>query len=130
MNNLLLFIIGLFIFVSMDFIWIGLINNTFYKKSFKDFGRIKKNKWNLMIFPAILSWAFIIFGIIFFVLNLSRTSLQAAFLGAVFGFVIYGVYDMTNLSTIKNWSIKFSLVDVLWGTFVCGIISFVLFIVH
>jgi uncharacterized membrane protein len=37
--------------------------------------------------------------------------------GAVLGLVAYGTYDMTNLSTLRNWSLSVSLVDMAWGTF-------------
>jgi uncharacterized membrane protein len=41
---------------------------------------------------------------------------SAAIAGAVLGLVAYGTYDMTNLSTLKNWSLTVSLVDMTWGT--------------
>uniref|UniRef100_A0A6C0D6B0 DUF2177 family protein n=1 Tax=viral metagenome TaxID=1070528 RepID=A0A6C0D6B0_9ZZZZ len=31
------------------------------------------------------------------------------------GFCIYAVYDFTNLSTFKNYSVKFAVADSLWG---------------
>lgn len=41
---------------------------------------------------------------------------NALLAGAVLGLVAYGTYDMTNLSTLKNWSLSVSLVDMAWGT--------------
>ena len=37
--------------------------------------------------------------------------------GAFFGLVAYGTYDLTNLATLKNWTLKISLVDMAWGSF-------------
>jgi len=37
--------------------------------------------------------------------------------GAFFGLVAYGTYDLTNLATLKNWTLTISLVDMAWGTF-------------
>lgn len=37
--------------------------------------------------------------------------------GAFFGLVAYGTYDLTNLATLKNWTLKISLIDMAWGTF-------------
>ena len=31
------------------------------------------------------------------------------------GLVAYGTYDMTNLATLKNWSVTVSIVDIAWG---------------
>ena len=36
--------------------------------------------------------------------------------GAILGAVAYGTYDMTNLATLKDWSIAVSGVDMAWGT--------------
>lgn len=38
--------------------------------------------------------------------------------GALFGFVAYATYDLTNLATLKNWPLAISVVDLLWGTLV------------
>jgi len=35
--------------------------------------------------------------------------------GALLGLVAYGTYDMTNLATLKNWSVAVSVVDMIWG---------------
>jgi len=32
-------------------------------------------------------------------------------------------YDLTNLATLKNWSIKVVIVDVLWGMILCGAVA-------
>ena len=36
---------------------------------------------------------------------------------ALVGLVAYGVYDLTNLSTLRHWPLKLALVDTAWGTF-------------
>lgn len=41
---------------------------------------------------------------------------SALFAGALLGLVAYGTYDMTNMSTLKGWSLTLSLVDIAWGT--------------
>ena len=35
--------------------------------------------------------------------------------GALLGLVAYGTYDMSNLSTLKNWSVSVTIVDMAWG---------------
>ena len=35
--------------------------------------------------------------------------------GALFGFFAYATYDLTNLATLKSWSLKVSLIDMAWG---------------
>jgi uncharacterized membrane protein len=41
---------------------------------------------------------------------------KAALLGALFGLVAYGTYDLSNLATLKGWSIEVTLVDMVWGS--------------
>jgi uncharacterized membrane protein len=36
--------------------------------------------------------------------------------GAFVGFVIYVVYDFTNLSFVKGWPLWISIIDAAWGT--------------
>ncbi len=40
--------------------------------------------------------------------------------GALFGFFAYATYDLTNLATLKVWSLKVSLIDMMWGAFLTG----------
>ena len=35
----------------------------------------------------------------------------AALFGALFGFFAYATYDLTNLATLKVWSLRISLID-------------------
>jgi uncharacterized membrane protein len=35
--------------------------------------------------------------------------------------LVYGVYDMTNMSTLENWSVRMVWVDICWGCFLCGV---------
>ncbi|WP_423067248.1 DUF2177 family protein [Devosia sp. CN2-171] len=46
---------------------------------------------------------------------------QALLMGALLGLVAYGTYDMTNMSTLKGWSLNLALVDMAWGTFVTAV---------
>ena len=41
-------------------------------------------------------------------------SLAAAY-GALFGLVVYGVYDFTNYSTLRQCPLVLTLADVAWG---------------
>lgn len=35
---------------------------------------------------------------------------------ALVGLVAYGVYDLTNLATLRHWPLKLACVDAAWGT--------------
>ena len=38
-------------------------------------------------------------------------------MGAFTGFVLYCTYDLTNLSFVRDWPLKVTLIDIGWGTF-------------
>jgi uncharacterized membrane protein len=40
--------------------------------------------------------------------------------GALFGFFAYATYDLTNMATLKVWSLKITLIDMAWGTVLTG----------
>jgi uncharacterized membrane protein len=68
---------------------------------------------------AIIFYLLYIVGIIIFAVNpaLEAGSLgKAVVLGALFGFFAYATYDLTNLSTIKDWPVLVTVVDLIWGT--------------
>jgi uncharacterized membrane protein len=40
-----------------------------------------------------------------------------------FGLITYATYDMTNLATVKDWPVLITVVDISWGTMLCGLSS-------
>lgn len=112
------FIITLVVFLGIDFIWLGLVARNFYKKELAAFST------TLSLPAAFLTYVLIAAGIVIFVLPKASGDIYKALLwGALFGLITYGVYDLTNLATLKGWSIKMLAVDILWGVFVCGMTS-------
>ena len=43
---------------------------------------------------------------------------RVAITAAILGFLCYATYDLTNQATLKVWSLKITLADMAWGTFV------------
>ena len=43
--------------------------------------------------------------------------MTAVVYGALFGSFTYATYDLTNHSTLRNWTLQLTLVDVAWGTY-------------
>jgi uncharacterized membrane protein len=58
----------------------------------------------------------------FIVLPLAQDKIHLAFAyGALLGFVVYGIYDMTNLAVFREWTVKIALIDWCWGIFLCSV---------
>lgn len=102
------------VFFAIDFVWLSKMTSVFYRPRMAG---ILMDQPNLAV--AGLFYLVYVVGIIYFAvipaLN-SNSWLTAIINGAILGLIAYGTYDMTNLATLKNWSLSLSIVDMAWGT--------------
>ncbi len=97
----------------IDLIWLSFVANKFYKSQI---GSLLLEKPNMG--AAALFYVIYVVGVVVFVLGpaLEKNSWQhAAIYGALFGFVAYATYDLTNLATLKGFTTKLVVVDLIWG---------------
>ncbi len=115
-----IFLIALIVFLIIDAIWLLGISRDLYQRAI---GFLMPEKVNL--FAAMGAYLLLSIGLTVFVIAPGiREGLSIghiALLGAIFGLVTYGIYDFTNLATIKGWPLWISLVDMGWGTLVSGL---------
>ena len=67
---------------------------------------------------AVLFYLIYALGVLVFPLALGLRGgswVTAALYGALFGFLAYMTYDLTNLATIKAWTVPLALIDMSWG---------------
>ncbi len=123
-----LFIISFVIFFAIDLIWLGVIAKNLYQKYI---GKLLKKDVNWV--AAIVFYLLFIAGLVLFVLipGVDKNSLSHVMIfGALFGFITYATYDLTNLATLKDWPKEITLIDLAWGTFLgfsTSTISYLLF---
>ncbi len=118
------FLAAALVFGAIDALWLRSTRN-FYKK---EIGKLLKNKPNFV--SAAVFYVIFILGLVVFVIEPSLDSgsvTKALILGALFGLVAYGTYDLTNHATIKNFPIKIVLIDLAWGAFLTATVSVVTF---
>lgn len=120
-----LFIIVLISILVLDGIWIGFIAKNFYKTEMQNLAMFKNGGFNPRIIPIIILYLLMAFGVVYFVNPKSGIEVTNLLKGAFFGFLLYGVYDLTNYSLLKDFSLKLAVVDMIWGTFLLGIVSFI-----
>ncbi len=73
--------------------------------------------------PAITFYLLYILGIMIFAVGpaLQSGKWQTALIqGAMLGFFCYMTYDLTNYATLKVWSLKVTILDMIWGTLLTG----------
>lgn len=108
-------------FCAIDFVWLGFIAKPFYQAQV---GGLLLGRPNLA--AAALLYVLFAAGLTGFVVlpALDAGSFwRAVIAGAIFGFVVYGVYDLTNLATLKGWTVAVAAADMAWGAAVSGAAS-------
>lgn len=107
----------------MDFIWLGFVMHDFYHHELRGMVRQGPNGFAPRLLPALLVYILIPSGILLFVgprISQSNSLLLAAGWGAAFGLVAYGIYDLTNLAILEKWTLRVTIVDMLWGGVLCA----------
>ncbi|MBC7743032.1 MAG: DUF2177 family protein [Bdellovibrionaceae bacterium] len=113
-------------FLIMDYVWLNVIAKNFYINQLASLGRIENGQFRPILWAAFLVYVLLALGIVYFVLPsiaVDENLLSVFMRGAFLGLVIYGVYDLTNLSTLKNWPLVLAGADILWGSFATAAVS-------
>ncbi len=106
------------VFLAIDFLWLGVIMSKFYKDELGVLARISNGALTPVVWAAGIVYVLIPLGIVLFALpkvSPDNMVFSALFWGFIYGIVLYGVYDMTNYSLVSKWSLRMSIVDILWG---------------
>lgn len=119
------YIIASLVLLFLDILWISLFMKKKYNSQIYTIQN-KPLKTKSLLFP-IIAYILMLVGLNLFVIpNISDDNilLDSLKYGFVFGLVLYGVYDFTNLSVFEHWNLTLSIIDVLWGGFVFFISGF------
>jgi uncharacterized membrane protein len=106
------------VMVVLDVIWLGGVARPLYQRGI---GHLMADKPNFV--AAVLFYLLFAIGLLVFVV-LPRGPgdwQMAAAYGALFGFMGYMTYDLTNLATLRDWPVGLSLVDTGWGCIATGL---------
>jgi uncharacterized membrane protein len=114
-------------FLVIDLVWLGFIANDLYRKYLGFIMRPSPN-WT----AAIIFYLLYLAGLVFFVINpavMKGSWKFALFAGMFFGLITYATYDLTNLATLKNWPFLITVIDLVWGTTLGGLVSIITYLV-
>jgi len=128
MDYIKMYFITLAVFFAIDLTWLGVIAKNLYSQQL---GFIMKDNVNWV--AAVIFYLIFIVGIVFFVVNpaiINDNWRYALLVGMLFGFITYATYDLTNLATLKNWPLKITLIDLMWGTSLGGLTSLISFLIN
>lgn len=106
------------VLIVLEFAWLSQTAERLYRRAL---GAIMAEKARVP--AAVAFYTVYVLGVVIFAVQpgLASGNWQIALLhGSLFGFFAYATYDLTNLATLKLWSLKISLIDIAWGAFVTG----------
>lgn len=115
------YLIALVVFFLIDIFWLVVVARKLYQQ---ELGFIMSPKPNWI--AAGIFYLIFISGVVFFVINpaMEKNSwVYALLVGMLFGFITYSTYDLTNLATLKDWPLKITIIDLIWGTSLGGMVS-------
>ena len=121
-NYLLIYIVTLVFLIVVDLIWLSVIMKEFYKTQLRPIAN-KLATMSQNVFSVLLTWMLVSLGLIIFVMPLipAGGKVEGLIYGGIFGFVVYGIYNLTNYSVIKKWPVHLVIIDTFWGIIVCAI---------
>jgi len=112
------YFISVLILLLLDFLWINLFMGKRYKKMVKN---IQNAEMDANYLPIIGAYSLMIVGLVLFVIpNITKENrfFDSLKYGFLFGFVAYGIYDLTCASVFTKWDMKLGIIDMIWGGFV------------
>ena len=121
------FALGVATFASLDAVWLGVVMRGFYRDSLAPLARTGADGTLAPIWAAAVPvYVLLALGVLLFVLPRATSAGGAAAWGALSGFLTYGVYDLTNLATLRGYSGTLTVVDMAWGAVATAITAAVM----
>ncbi|WP_164118019.1 DUF2177 family protein [Sphingorhabdus sp. Alg239-R122] len=105
-------------FGILDSIWLSKMGPNLYRPILGD---LLADQFRII--PAAIFYVLYIAGIVIFAVHPAFRSgewVTALIYGGLLGFFCYATYDLTNYATLKTWSTKITVLDIIWGTFATG----------
>lgn len=120
MHVVLVYVISAIVILVMDILWLSLNKRSYHAM----LQAIQKTPVKFNNATAILAYAVVLMSIFLVAVPLARHYLHknniiksSIICGGGVGFVIYAIYNLTNMSILTNYSIPVAIKDTLWGTF-------------
>jgi uncharacterized membrane protein len=107
MNNSKTILLIAFILSVLDYIYISIFSNHFKNQVYK----VQKKPLEMNLTTTVLCYILLIFGLYYFIIKENKPVYHAFLLGLF----VYGVYELTTISLLKDWELKTVIIDTIWG---------------
>ena len=108
--------VALVVMGALDGVWIGWLMKSFYREQL---GPLMTD--SVRIVPASLYYFGFPLAIVYLALMPAASFGEAVLRSAVLGLAAFGVYDLTNLATLRGYTLLMTVVDMAWGTFATAV---------
>jgi uncharacterized membrane protein len=105
------------VMLVLDAIYLTLTKG-FYNKQVR---LIQGSDLTIKLVPTLLVYISLLVGLYYFILVPKRPVMDAVLLG----FVIYAVFELTNLAIFDKWSVQAVILDSSWGAILFGLTTFI-----
>lgn len=117
------FVVWFLTLLLLDYIWLWYITRDFIIREFWNLITVEDWSIKINLWVWILAWFMISVMIVVFITLKYDNYKDVMFYWALLWFFTYTMYDLTNLTFLNNYSVKFTIVDIMWGTFVCSAVA-------
>ena len=106
------FVAAAIVMMALDAVWLSTMAARLYRPAL---GPIMRPDFDALAAAAF--YAIYISGVVVFAVQPSPSARGTLARGALFGFVCYATYDLTNQATVAGWPWRVTFIDLAWGTF-------------
>ena len=107
MNNIKTILQISVILLILDYIYISIFSNHFKNQIY----RVQNKPLEMNLISTVSCYILLIFGLYYFIIKENKSTFNAFLLGLL----VYGVYELTTISLLKEWEWKTVVIDTLWG---------------
>ena len=105
--------------ITLDAIWLTLTAASSHQVIAALQGKPLQIRW----IPTALVYILMIAATWFFAVEPATDWKDAAGRGALLGFSMSGLYDITNYATLQKWPLDFAIRDTVWGTILFAVVA-------
>ena len=122
-NHIKVIVLSIVLFLVLDALFIGAMMKNWQSLLL----RVQGEKLEVKMLSAIGAYIIMVFAWVYFVYKpylIHKNIWTAVKTGAVLGFVIYGIFELTNHAIIKKWDFNFVIMDTVWGSVLYALVSY------
>ena len=116
-------VLSIVLFLVLDALFIGAMMKNWQSLLL----RVQGEKLEVKMLSAIGAYIVMVLAWVYFVYKpylIHKNIWTAVKTGAVLGFVIYGIFELTNHAIIKKWDFSFVVMDTVWGSVLYALVSY------